>query len=129
MSASPFFTLLCTPWGKGGGTADGVGHNDYISLVSVMVMMIVIVMVMSQCGLTCNWTGQGGAQYERGVDGKGGCSNSLRFPLHCHVIAKVGDIRIPRAVMNKLVMNYLVTEGFKVGKTVSACKQLFIFLF
>lgn len=26
---------------------------------------------------------------------------------------KVADIRIPRAVMNKLVMNYLVTEGFK----------------
>ena len=46
MSASPFFTLLCTPWGKGGGTADGVGHNDYISLVSVMVMMMTMVMVM-----------------------------------------------------------------------------------
>ena len=46
MSASPFFTLLCTPWGKGGGTADGVGHNDYISLVSVMVMMIVMVIVI-----------------------------------------------------------------------------------
>ena len=26
---------------------------------------------------------------------------------------KVADIRIPRTVMNKLVMNYLVTEGFK----------------
>jgi len=26
---------------------------------------------------------------------------------------KIADIRIPRAVMNKLVMNYLVTEGFK----------------
>ena len=26
---------------------------------------------------------------------------------------KVGDVRIPRAAMNKLVMNYLVTEGFK----------------
>ena len=46
MSASPFFTLLCTPWGKGGGTADGVGHNDYVSLVSVMVMMMTMVMVM-----------------------------------------------------------------------------------
>lgn len=26
---------------------------------------------------------------------------------------RIADIRIPRAVMNKLVMNYLVTEGFK----------------
>jgi len=26
---------------------------------------------------------------------------------------KIGDIRVPRAAMNKLVMNYLVTEGFK----------------
>eukprot|EP00092_Neocalanus_flemingeri_P041714 GFUD01045435.1.p2 GENE.GFUD01045435.1~~GFUD01045435.1.p2 ORF type:complete len:245 (-),score=109.38 GFUD01045435.1:332-1066(-) len=26
---------------------------------------------------------------------------------------KIGDIRMPRASMNKLVMNYLVTEGFK----------------
>merc|ERR1711915_215934 len=28
-------------------------------------------------------------------------------------LQKIGDIRIPRAAMNKLVMNYLVTEGFK----------------
>ena len=28
-------------------------------------------------------------------------------------LEKVGDVRIPRAAMNKLVMNYLVTEGFK----------------
>merc|ERR1719369_2408544 len=26
---------------------------------------------------------------------------------------KINDIRMPRATMNKLVMNYLVTEGFK----------------
>jgi len=28
-------------------------------------------------------------------------------------LEKIGDIRMPRAAMNKLVMNYLVTEGFK----------------
>ena len=26
---------------------------------------------------------------------------------------KINDVRIPRAAMNKLIMNYLVTEGFK----------------
>ena len=28
-------------------------------------------------------------------------------------IEKINDVRIPRAAMNKLIMNYLVTEGFK----------------
>ena len=26
---------------------------------------------------------------------------------------KINDIRVPRSAMNKLIMNYLVTEGFK----------------
>jgi len=28
-------------------------------------------------------------------------------------LEKINDVRIPRAAMNKLIMNYLVTEGFK----------------
>ena len=28
--------------------------------------------VVTQCGVAYNWTGQGGAEYEGGVDGEGG---------------------------------------------------------
>ena len=63
--ASPFFTLLCTPWGKGGGTDDFQHENDIFCNSDAHAD------VVTQCGVAYNRTGQGGAKHEGGVDGKG----------------------------------------------------------